>query len=197
MDAEPIMFAKAIKAIRLSQKGEATGHLVEFDSTTSGAQFMSAMTGCKSGATWTNLIDPSKRYDCYTEVFQDMLRKLKFIKCHVTRKQAKNAVMCAFYGSSMEPIKEFGDGTPELEAFYDVLKTKLRGAWELRCDLIELWNPYALSHSWELPDGFECHIKVIQKIKEQCEIDELDHHKFTHIFSIHEGTEMGVSLAAK
>lgn len=197
MDAdEPIMFTKAVAAIRIAQSGAPIGHLVEFDATTSGAQIMSAMTGCLSGATWTNLVDVTKRYDCYSEVFNAMLKKLNGIKCSVTRDQAKNAVMTAFYGSSQEPINEFGDGTKELEAFYFVLQKYLPGAWELRCDLIELWNSYALNHSWPLPDGFLASVNVMQKVKAQVEIDELNHHKFTHIYEVHEGTEKGVSLAA-
>lgn len=193
---EPILFVKAISVIRLAQKGSPTGHLVELDATTSGIQIMSAVTGCLQGATWTNLVDVTKRYDCYTEIHTAMLVALDGIICEVERAQAKNAVMCAFYGSSAEPSKEFGEETDELAAFYQVCQTKLPGAWELRTDLIELWQSYALSHSFSLPDGFTAEIKVIKETLKGCEIDELDHHKFTHLFKTNEGSEKGVSLAA-
>jgi hypothetical protein len=193
---EPVMFAKSVIAIRCVQRGEATGHLVELDATTSGIQIMSAITGCLQGATWTNLIDPDHRYDCYTEVFKAMLVTLNNISCPITREQAKNAIMCAFYGSEAEPKKELGEDTDELEAFYHVCQTKLPGAWELRCDLIELWQPYTLSYSCTMPDGYEMFIKVMHKSVKGCEIDELDHHKFTHTFYTNEGKEKGLFLAA-
>lgn len=193
---EPLLFLKSLQTIREVEAGLEIGHLVEMDATTSGIQIMSAMTGCPTGAKWTNLVDTSKRYDAYTESFESMKTYLSKTVKEITRGMAKDALMTGFYGSSAVPEKVFGKGTNELDAFYSMAEKRLKGAWELRCDLIDVWNPYAESHSWSLPDGFECYVRTTVKRKIECEIDELDHHKFTHIYESFEGTERGVSLAA-
>lgn len=193
---EPVLYLKSLQTIRAVQQGEEVGHLVELDATTSGIQIMSAMTGCPTGSRWTNLVDTSKRYDAYTESFESMKTYLSHSVKEITRAMAKDALMTGFYGSSAVPERVFGRGTNELDAFYTMAEKRLKGAWELRCDLIDLWNPYAEDHSWSLPDGFECYVRTSVKKKIECEIDELGHHKFTHVYESFEGTERGVSLAA-
>lgn len=193
---DPIMFTKAVMTIRKVQSGEATGHLVGLDATTSGVQILSALTGCIRGATWTNLIDPSKRYDCYTEGFKEMLKRLEDIECEITRDQAKIALMTYFYGSIAEPTKIFGEGSEELEAFFVTMEEELPGAFEYLQEAKDLWQPNALNHSWTLPDGHVASVDVMTQKKVGIEVDELDHHTFTHTFSINEGTDKGVTLAA-
>lgn len=191
---EPIAFMKSIMALRDAQQGKPSGHLVEFDSTTSGVQIMSALTGCYTGGLWTNLIDPSKRYDCYTEAFKAILAGLKS-ECDLTRKMAKNALMTYFYGSTAEPEKELGAGSELLDEFYYMCSKKLKGAYELRNDLIDVWDPEAEEYSWTLPDGFKVVIRVVNKRMEEIHVDELGytfHQEFKEI-----GTrEHAVMLAA-
>lgn len=196
---EPLLYLKAVQTIRAVQRGESTGHLVELDATTSGIQFMSALVGCPTGAKWTNLVDPSKRYDAYSESFsamKAMLSKLARVVKEITRGMAKDALMTSFYGSSAEPEQVFGKDTTELDTFYAMCEKRLKGCWELRNDLIDLWNPYAESHSWTLPDGYLAYVPTKVTKKVECEIDELDGHKFTHVYKSFEGTEKGVALAA-
>ncbi len=193
---EPVLYLKAVQAIRNVQRGESIGHLVELDATTSGIQFMSALVGCPTGALWTNLVDPDKRYDAYTESFNSMKGYLTNCVREITRAMSKDALMTSFYGSAAEPEKVFGKGTNELDAFYTMAEKRLKGCWELRNDLIELWNPYAEDHSWTLPDGYRALVPTKVKKKISCEIDELDGHKFTHVYESFEGTESGISLAA-
>jgi len=52
------LFLKSVYAIRDTQAGIPTGHLVELDACSSGIQLMSAVMGCKIGAMNTGLIDP-------------------------------------------------------------------------------------------------------------------------------------------
>lgn len=192
---EPLLYLKAVQTIRAVQRGEATGHLVELDATTSGIQFMSALVGCPTGAKWTNLVDNSKRYDAYTESFNSLKTYLTKTAKEVSRAMAKDALMTSFYGSAAEPEKVFGRDTNELDAFYTMCERRLKGCWELRNDLIGLWNPYVDDHSWTLPDNYRAYVPVKVKRKIECEIDELGH-KFTHVYESFEGTESGVSLAA-
>lgn len=193
---DPIMFCKAVLNIRTVQKGEAIGALVGLDATTSGVQILSALTGCLQGATWTNLVDSSKRYDCYTEGYKAMLENLENIECEITRAQAKNALMTFFYGSTREPEKEFGEGTEELKAFYTAMEENLPGAYEYSQEAKALWNPDALVHSWTLPDAHVASVKVMTKKTIGIEVDELAHHTFNFTSQVNEAKESDVSLVA-
>jgi hypothetical protein len=101
------------------------------------------------------------------------------------------------YGSKNEPKKLFGEETPEYFAFYKVLKTLAPGAWELLQDLLGAWNSYALVHQWQMPDGFEVKVKVMETKDTRLEIDELDHSTLSYQYKVNEGSKKGLSLCAK
>jgi hypothetical protein len=111
------------------------------------------------------------------------------------REKTKNAVMTSLYGSKKEPKKEFGEGTPELNAFYKAMYQLCPGACELLQALLASWQPYALEHSWVLPDGFQARVKVMQKVEQRIEVDELAS-SFTYVYYENEGEEKGVKNAA-
>ena len=102
----------------------------------------------------------------------------------------------AFYGSKAEPKALFGEDTPELNAFYQAMQKVAPGAWELLHDLLASWKPYALSHSWKLPDGFDAKVKVMTKREVRIEVDELDHATFTYEFFENQGSRSGLSNVA-
>lgn len=213
---EKPLYIKAVMALRKIQQGLPTGHMIGCDSTASGVQIMSALTGCHAGALATGLIDPEVRADLYSAVnesMQEILRNSLEIKesdfttplavgTKVTRAAAKQAVMCSFYGSKAEPENLFGKDTEELECFYQTMEKVAPGAWELRKDLLEAWQPYALSHEWVMPDGFEAKVKVMQKVLTEggnlprIEIDELEHHQFGYTYYENKGSKKGLSLVA-
>lgn len=201
-DSKPL-FYKAILAIRKAQAGQPTGHLVGFDACCSGIQIMSALTGCIAGATATGLIDPTKRADAYGKL-KDVMDETLAIDhpialadgVVVSRGQAKEALMTAFYGSKAKPKEIFGEDTPELKAFYKAAYAIAPGAWELLQDLLASWRPYALMHQWKLPDGFDARVKVMVKKEARIEVDELDHATFTYEFYENEGTKSGLSNVA-
>jgi len=189
------LYSKAVMAIRKAQQGIPTGHLVGVDGTCSGIQIMSVLTGCHAGAKATGLVDPNVRADAYsacTEAMNEILGG----NLVVPRSDAKQALMTSFYGSKAQPKSLFGDDTPELAAFYEAAKTIAPGAWELLQDLLASWQPYALSHEWVLPDGFDARIKVMKKVEARIEVDELDHATFTYEFYENQGTKSGLSNAA-
>jgi hypothetical protein len=131
----------------------------------------------------------------------DILAGLIAEELHVTRAEAKSALMTAFYGSKAEPVKIFGADTPQLEAFYEAAQRVAPGAWELLQDLLASWQPYALMHRWVLPDGFDVRVKVMTKIgaddsRSRVEVDELDHATFTYEYFVNEGTKKGKSNVA-
>ena len=65
----------------------------------------------------------------------------------------------------------------------------------LKNDLINLWQPYALQHKWEMPDGFTCIVKVMDTKEESFEVNELKS-SFTHRYKVNQGTKKGLALSA-
>ena len=189
------LYRKAVMALRKAMKGEATGHLVGLDATCSGMQIMSAMTGCVAGATATGLVNPNKRADAYTIVTETMNQQ-ENILVKVPRSDAKSAVMTSLYGSKAQPKSIFGEDTPELNAFYTAMGIVCPGAWTLLEDLLNSWRPWALEHSWKLPDGYDARVKVMQKLEKRIEVDELAHSTFTYEFYVNEGSKTGLSNVA-
>lgn len=189
------LYMKAVMAIRKAQKGLPTGHLVGVDGTCSGIQMMSVLTGCIAGATATGLVDPNVRADAYTACTK-MMQQILGTNVDVSRADAKRSLMTSFYGSKQVPIEIFGENTPSLNAFYEAASVIAPGAWELLQDLLASWQPYALMHSWILPDGFDARIKVMKTVDARIEVDELDHATFTYEFKVNEGSKKGLSNAA-
>jgi hypothetical protein len=192
------LFYKAVQAIRKAQKGLPSGHLVGLDACNSGVQIMSALTGCVAGATATGLVDPAVRADAYsktTEVMNEILHH-QGISLDVPRDDAKAALMTSFYGSKKTPEDIFGKDTPELMAFHQAAMTVAPGAWELLQDLLASWQPFALYHSWKMPDGYDVKVKVMKKKETRIEVDELDHATFTYQYFENQGERRGLSNAA-
>lgn len=197
-DNKPL-YLKAVQAIRKAQKGIATGHPVGLDATCSGIQIMSVLTGCVDGARATGLVDPNVRADAYTTTTDIMNRVLSQGgngKVTVPRKDAKQALMTSFYGSKKTPRDLFGKDTPELAAFYEAAFEVAPGPWDLLTTLLDSWQPYALSHEWKMPDGFDARVKVMDKRELRIEVDELNHATFTYEFYENKGTKKGLSNAA-
>ena len=193
-DKKPL-YIKAVSALRKSQKGIPTGHLVEWDAVCSGTQIMSALTGCIQGSINTGLIDPNTRADAYSTLTKTM-NEILGGGFSVSREDAKSAYMKSMYGSKKVPKEIFGEDTEELNAFYQAVNIVSPGAWTLLQELLAAWQPYALSHEWKLPDGFDAKVKVMQKKEIRIEVDELDHASFGYTYYENEGEKAGLSLVA-
>ena len=189
------LYIKAVQAIRQAQAKIPSGHLVGFDAVCSGIQIMSVVTGCVEGARATGLVDPNVRADAYTATTQAM-NEILGSTLNISRSNAKQALMTSFYGSKATPKAIFGEDTKELSAFYKAAKQVAPGAWELLQILLYSWNPYALEHSWVLPDFYEAKVKVMQKVEARIEVDELDHATFTYEYQENMGSLKGLSNAA-
>ena len=193
-DKKPL-YMKACQAIRAAQRGEPSGHLVGFDAVCSGIQIMAAVTGCAAGAAATGLINPNVRADAYT-LTTEVMNQILGSNIEISRADAKQCLMTSFYGSKKTPREIFGEGTLELEAFYQATQIVAPGPWELLQDLLASWQPWALEHSWKLPDGYDAKVKVMDKIDARIEVDELDHATFTYTYYENVGTKKGLSIAA-
>lgn len=189
------LYKKAVMAIRNAQAGKGIGHLVGFDACNSGAQIMSALTGCIAGAKATNLINTGLRRDGYTDV-TSAASEILGEGMVIARSDIKNAQMTHLYGSKKEPRDLFGEDSDELAAFYQANWVVFPGANELLSDLLDLWQPGALSHDWILPDNFHAHVKVMQMVETRIEVDELDHATCTYEYAVNEGKDRDVKMAA-
>jgi len=172
----PILFRKAVRALRAVKRGEKTNHIMGLDATASGIQIMGAMSGCFNTALSVNLIDSGIRQNFYGSVATYM-NTLPGV--NVTTDIVKKPVMTVFYGSTEQPKSVFGEG-PELVAFYQALREKATGAYDLMGLFQGYWNPAAEYHTWTLPDGHIARVPVTQTIEKDLEIDELDHMRFAY-----------------
>lgn len=189
------LYVKGVMALFEACRGTASGHMVGWDATCSGMSIMSVLTKCFKGCLATNLIDPNVRNDAYTMVTNAASDHLGG-GLAVSRDDAKNATMTALYGSQAEPKKIFGEDTAELAAFYQGLADIAPGAVELLGDLKLAWQAFALAHSWDLPDCFRAHIKVMVDMEARIVLEELDDMSFTHYYKVNEGTERDLKLVA-
>jgi DNA-directed RNA polymerase len=101
------LYIKAVMAVRKAQQGIPTGHLVAFDGVCSGIQIMSALAGCIDGARATGMVDPNVRADAYTATTRAM-EDILGGSVHVSRGDAKQALMTTLYGSKKTPKQIFG-----------------------------------------------------------------------------------------
>lgn len=209
---EPALLFAGMQALEAYENGQPSGYAISLDATASVMQLLSVLCGCADSARMCNVI-PSTDYednreDAYTNLYLAMKQLMESIQeepeglkivdgddeiipeFEITRAQAKDAIMTAFYGSTRVPKKYFGRGE-KLKAFYAVLETYTPGAWSLNLGLKNLWQPYAKSHDWVLPDNFHVHVKemneenfYVQFLNQPIEVGILRN----------QGTEEGLSL---
>lgn len=174
--SSPILFRKAVRALETVERGRPTNHIMGLDATASGIQIMGAMSGCFNTAESVNLIDSGVR-QCFYATVAGSMNTLPGV--NITRDIIKKPVMTVFYGSTEQPKSILGEG-PELVAFYQALKEKATGAYDLMGVFQSYWNPGAEYHQWTLPDGHVARVPVTQTVEKSLEIDELDHMRFAY-----------------
>ena len=196
-DVKPL-YLKAVHELRNVVAGKPTGHIVQLDAACSGIQLLSAMAGCVRGADATGLVS-HKRADAYTDVTREMnkILQLRSMSTIVApRADVKRAMMTSVYGSTAVPKEVFGEGDL-LDVFYSAVAVVAPAAFELMTALLHTWQPYALQHSWVMPDNHHVMIKVLEQKETRIEVDELNHSTFTTYVTINQGTEKGVANVAK
>lgn len=189
---EPATFLAGMYAYEKYLAGQKTGYLCGLDATASGIQLLSLLSGCVTSASQCNLVNTGNREDAYTNI-QTQMNAFLGTTCKYSRKVIKAAGMTHFYGSKLEPIKAFGEDTPELRAFYQAINSALPGANELNYALLGLWQPDALIHEWVLPDGFEAKIKVIVSIETPVKFMGMD---YTVTKQVNQPKESSLSIGA-
>lgn len=194
-DDQPL-FLKAVMALRSSQKGNPTGHLISLDAVCSGTQLMSALTGCIKGATITGMIDPNVRADAYTSLTQEMNNLMvqdSLKEITISRADAKEAMMKGGYGSVAVPKELFG----ELVGYYEQAFLNIApGAAELLPEMLSAWDPTKLVNQWTQADGFEVVIPVMDTKSTRIQVDELNGASITVEYKENMPLEFSASLVA-
>lgn len=158
---EPALYYAGVKAWFDVLAGKAIGYAISLDATSSGLQLLSALTCDMRASLLCNVTnqDGDVRADAYTLVYDAMLKAIGE-NSKIDRKDVKQAIMTALYGSQAVPKEVFGEGEL-LAIFYDVMKQFAPAAWELNETFIEIWDSEAVSNDWVLPDNFHVHVKVM------------------------------------
>ena len=188
---EPALFHAGVMAYRAVQRGEPIGYPVAFDATNSGMQILACLTGCRKTAELCNVVNVGRRVDGYMEIYGGMMTNTGG-QAKIDRKEVKQAVMTAFYGSEKIPKQVFGEGAL-LRVFEHTMSTMAPGAWELNQFFLDIWNPEATSYTWVLPDNFHVHTKVMVRETEIVHFLDKPYETFRDV----QGTkEKGRSLSA-
>ena len=194
-DDQPL-FLKAVMALRSSQKGNPTGHLISLDGVCSGTQIMSALTGCIKGATITGMIDPNVRADAYSSLTKEMNNLMVqdgLTEITISRDDAKQAMMKGGYGSVAVPKELFGD----LIGYYEQAFLNIApGAAELLPEMLNAWDPTKLVNQWTQADGFEVVIPVMDTKCTRIQVDELGGASITVEYKENMPLDFSASLVA-
>lgn len=194
-DDQPL-FLKAVMALRSSQKGNPTGHLISLDAVCSGTQLMSALTGCIKGATITGMIDPNVRADAYSSLTQEMNSLMvqdSLKEITISRAAAKEAMMKGGYGSVAVPKELFGN----LIGYYEQAFLNIApGAAELLPEMLNAWDPTKLVNQWTQADGFEVVIPVMDTKSTRIQVDELGGASITVEYKENMPLDFSASLVA-
>lgn len=188
---EPALYYAGVKAYHGHLGGHSCHYPISLDATSSGLQILAALTGDRKAASICNVVDTGKREDAYTSIYEAMLGYTGG-ENKIERKQTKQAVMTALYGSEAVPKSVFGEGAL-LALFEQTMDEQAPGAWELNKQMLALWNPEAYDYHWVVPDNFNVHIKVMQMTSENVHF--LDK-PYEVSYAVNEPMEKGRSLGA-
>jgi hypothetical protein len=132
-----------------------SGFMISLDASSSGLQILSLLVSCPKSYDLCGGVHDTC-VDSYTAIYSAM--KVFGV---LTRKQVKQAIMTAFYGSTAMPEYTFGEN---LELFYATIMAMAPGAWDLNLGLQELWDDVVGdTYNWVLPDNFHACIETQDK----------------------------------
>ena len=106
---EPALFFAGIEAYRKAERGQSINYPISLDATASGAQILALLAGCERSALLSNVIDSGDRLDFYAEITK-LINQYADQDVKISRKDAKDAIMPSFYGSTKAPKDVFGEG---------------------------------------------------------------------------------------
>ena len=177
---DPALYLRGVQELQRLVSGKTdSNYMMGLDACSSGIQLLACLSGCMTTAAQCGLVNPNERSDVYTklaEVMNTYLPEDRHIGINpegFTRKDLKDPFMTHWYGSKAAPRNTFGEGTPELMAFYDACSEMAPGAGALLEDFLGCIDENRTEYSWVMPDGFDVRTKVMIPVDMKVELQEL------------------------
>lgn len=153
--SNPIGLRAAVVNYTMGQHGKEVGYMISLDAASSGLQLLSLLVSCP--ISWKLCGGDENILDAYAEIFTYMNTGLT-----LDRKDVKQCIMTALYGSTAQPKALFGE---DVDVFYDTMEKMAPGAWDLNLGIQELWDEVeGTTYDWVMPDNFYCCIETSDKI---------------------------------
>ncbi|ACL81364.1 N4 RNAP2-like protein [Sulfitobacter phage EE36phi1] len=158
--SNPVGLRAAYVAMEHTAMGKPSGYMISLDAASSGLQLLSLLVSCP--VSWKLCGGDENILDAYAEVFLHMNTGL-----NIDRKDVKQSIMTALYGSTATPKAVFGE---DVDVFYETMEKMAPGAWDLNLGIQELWDEVeGTTYDWTMPDNFyaciETHDKDVIKFK--------------------------------
>lgn len=158
--SNPVGLRAAYVAMEHTALGRPSGYMISLDAASSGLQLLSLLVSCP--VSWKLCGGDENILDAYAEVFLHMNTGL-----NINRKDVKQSIMTALYGSTATPKAVFGE---DVDVFYETMEKMAPGAWDLNLGIQELWDEVeGTTYDWTMPDNFyaciETHDKDVIKFK--------------------------------
>jgi len=152
--SNPVGLRSAIYALHDAMAGRPTGFTISLDAASSGLQLLSLMVSCP--LSWKLCGGDENILDAYTHIFVSMHTNM-----NLERKDVKQCIMTALYGSTAQPKSIFGEN---VELFYEAMEKMAPGAWDLNLGIQDLWDEIdGTTYDWTLPDNFYSCIETSDK----------------------------------
>jgi hypothetical protein len=152
--SNPIGLRAAYVALKAAAAGQPSGYMISLDAASSGLQFLSLLVSCP--LSWKLCGGDENVLDAYTHVFNHMNTGMT-----IDRKDVKQCIMTALYGSTAQPKAIFGEN---VDMFYETMEAMAPGAWDLNLGIQELWDEVdGTTYDWVMPDNFHCVIETHDK----------------------------------
>lgn len=152
--SNPVGLRAAYMALQEALAGKPSGYLISLDAASSGLQLLSLLVSCP--VSWKLCGGDENILDAYAEVFLHMNTGL-----NLDRKDVKQSIMTALYGSTATPKAIFGE---DVDVFYETMEQLAPGAWDLNLGIQELWDEVdGTTYDWVLPDNFYACIETHDK----------------------------------
>lgn len=152
--SDPVGLRAAYVALQKTAKGQETGYTISLDAASSGLQLLSLMVSCPMS--WKLCGGDENILDAYVHIYTSM-----HMNKPLDRKDVKQCIMTALYGSTAQPKAIFGE---DVDVFYDAMEQLAPGAWDLNLGIQELWDEIdGTTYDWIMPDNFYCCIETHDK----------------------------------
>ncbi|CBW47009.1 N5 gp16-like protein [Roseovarius Plymouth podovirus 1] len=152
--SNPIGLRAAYIALEDTAMGKDSGYTISLDAASSGLQLLSLLVSCPKS--WKLCGGDEGILDAYMHIYMSL-----HMDTILDRKDVKQCIMTALYGSTAQPKAIFGES---VDVFYEAMENMAPGAWDLNLGIQELWDEVdGTTYDWVLPDNFYCCIETHDK----------------------------------